>query len=159
MPGCFLLALAMDAVTRDSTAPPRWARPTLAPMVQPSRLHRSLPVSASSTLSTYADRVPVSCVIFATSRYIAGMAELVDGVPARVLAVYAHPDDPEISCGGTLARWARDGAEVHVLICTRGEKGSQDPDQDPDELARLRMDEMDEAAKVLGLAGHERLDV
>ena len=87
------------------------------------------------------------------------VADLVDAVPARVLAVYAHPDDPEISCGGTLARWARDGAEVHVLICTRGEKGSQDRDQDPEELARLRMEEMDEAATVLGLAGHERLDV
>ena len=54
------------------------------------------------------------------------MAELVDSVPARVLAVYAHPDDPEISCGGTLARWAEGGSEVHVLICTRGEKGSPD---------------------------------
>ena len=52
------------------------------------------------------------------------MAELVTTVPARVLAVYAHPDDPEISCGGTLARWAKGGSEVHVLICTRGEKGS-----------------------------------
>ncbi|MBV9412933.1 MAG: PIG-L family deacetylase, partial [Acidimicrobiia bacterium] len=51
------------------------------------------------------------------------MAELVDTIPARVLGVYAHPDDPEISCGGTLARWAKSGAEVHVLICTRGEKG------------------------------------
>jgi len=86
------------------------------------------------------------------------MAELVDGVPARVLAVYAHPDDPEISCGGTLARWAQAGAEVHALICTRGEKGSPDPAQDPAELARLRAGEMAEAAKVLGLAGHESLD-
>jgi len=86
------------------------------------------------------------------------MAELVETVPARVLAVYAHPDDPEISCGGTLARWAKGGAEVHVLICTRGEKGSQDPDQDRDELARIRISEMDAAAEVLGLAGHRSLD-
>jgi len=86
------------------------------------------------------------------------MAELVETVPTRVLAVYAHPDDPEISCGGTLARWANAGAEVHILICTRGEKGSQDPDQDPDELARIRITEMDAAAEVLGLAGHRSLD-
>ena len=44
----------------------------------------------------------------------AAVAELLDGVPDRVLAVYAHPDDPDVSCGGTLARWAGGGAEVHV---------------------------------------------
>jgi LmbE family N-acetylglucosaminyl deacetylase len=86
------------------------------------------------------------------------MAELVESAPACVLGVYAHPDDPEISCGGTMARWAREGAEVHVLICTRGEKGSPDPDQDPDELARIRLDEMAAAADVLGLSGHRSLD-
>ncbi|MBV8385325.1 MAG: PIG-L family deacetylase [Acidimicrobiia bacterium] len=86
------------------------------------------------------------------------MAELVDAIPARVLGVYAHPDDPEISCGGTLARWAQGGAEVHVLICTRGEKGSPDPNQDPDELAATRREEMSSAAEVLGLAGHRSLE-
>jgi LmbE family N-acetylglucosaminyl deacetylase len=86
------------------------------------------------------------------------MAELVDVAPARVLGVYAHPDDPEISCGGTLARWAKEGSEVHVLICTRGEKGSPDPKQDPDALAAIRMEEIGAAAEVLGLAGHQSLD-
>jgi hypothetical protein len=59
-------------------------------------------------------------------------------LPGRVLAVYAHPDDPEISAGGTLARWADGGAEVHVLVTTRGDKGTSDPDADTDALARLR---------------------
>ena len=86
------------------------------------------------------------------------MAELVSEIPARVLGVYAHPDDPEISCGGTLARWAGGGSEVHVLICTRGEKGSPDPKQDPDKLAAARKEEMTAAAEVLGLAGHRSLD-
>src|SRR5207302_2169520 len=86
------------------------------------------------------------------------MAELVEAVPARVLGIYAHPDDPEISCGGTLARWARAGAEVHVLICTRGEKGSPDPDERPARLARRRQQEMTAAAEVLGLSGHRSLD-
>jgi len=86
------------------------------------------------------------------------MAELVESIPARVLGVYAHPDDPEISCGGTLARWAQAGSEVHVLICTRGEKGSPDPKQDPDELASKRKEEMATAAEVLGLAGHGSLE-
>jgi LmbE family N-acetylglucosaminyl deacetylase len=84
---------------------------------------------------------------------------LVDTAPRCVLAVYAHPDDPEIACGGTLARWARAGAEVHVLLCTRGEKGSLDPKVKPAELARRRAAEVTEAAKVLGLAGHEQLRI
>ena len=70
------------------------------------------------------------------------MTELLDGVPQRVLAVYAHPDDPDVSCGGTLARWAGAGSEVHVLICTNGDKGTTDPDVDPDMLARrTKLDE------------------
>jgi LmbE family N-acetylglucosaminyl deacetylase len=80
--------------------------------------------------------------------------ELLDSVPGRVLAVYAHPDDPDVSCGGTLAKWAAEGSEVHVLICTNGDKGTTDPAVLPADLARLRADEMAHSAKVLELAGH-----
>lgn len=85
------------------------------------------------------------------------MAELLDDAPASALAVYAHPDDPEVSCGGTLARWARAGAEVHVVVCARGDKGSTDPAVDPAELAARRDGEMQAAAEVLGLAGQHLL--
>jgi LmbE family N-acetylglucosaminyl deacetylase len=86
------------------------------------------------------------------------VTELVDDAPARVLAVYAHPDDPEISAGGTLARWADAGAEVWVLITTRGDKGTSDPGADLDALARLRAEETEASTKELGLAGHLHLD-
>jgi len=82
---------------------------------------------------------------------------LVPEVPTSVLAVYGHPDDPEISAGGTLARWARGGATVWELICTKGEKGSQDPNQDRDALAATRIAETEKAATALGLAGHFHL--
>jgi LmbE family N-acetylglucosaminyl deacetylase len=85
------------------------------------------------------------------------MAELVDAVPASALAIYAHPDDPEVSCGGTLARWARAGSEVHVAVCTQGDKGSSDATVDPRALAARRAVEMEAAAQVLGLAGHHAL--
>jgi LmbE family N-acetylglucosaminyl deacetylase len=85
--------------------------------------------------------------------------ELVRDAPARALAVYAHPDDPEISCGATLAAWARAGSEVHVLTCTRGEKGSTDPTTDREELAGRRSDEATAAAGVLGLAGRQQLPI
>jgi LmbE family N-acetylglucosaminyl deacetylase len=77
--------------------------------------------------------------------------------PASVLAVYAHPDDPEISAGGTLASWAEAGAEVWVLITTRGDKGTPDPDSDLEELAELRIEETAKAAALLGFAGHFHL--
>jgi LmbE family N-acetylglucosaminyl deacetylase len=87
------------------------------------------------------------------------MADLYADVPRRALAVYAHPDDPEISCGGTLARWTSAGAEVHLLLLTRGDKGSSDPDADPDELTHRRAGEVAAAAQVLGLAGWDQLVV
>ncbi|HEX2120000.1 MAG TPA: PIG-L deacetylase family protein [Acidimicrobiales bacterium] len=87
------------------------------------------------------------------------MPALYDAAPARALAVYAHPDDPEISCGATLARWAAEGSQVHVLVLARGEKGSKDPAVRPDHLADRRSKEMDAAGQVLRLAGRERLDV
>jgi LmbE family N-acetylglucosaminyl deacetylase len=89
---------------------------------------------------------------------MASSATLVHEIPASALAVYGHPDDPEISAGGTLARWARGGATVWELICTKGEKGSQDPNQDRDALAAIRVEETAKAANLLGLAGHFHLD-
>ncbi|HZT65811.1 MAG TPA: PIG-L deacetylase family protein [Acidimicrobiales bacterium] len=85
------------------------------------------------------------------------MAELVSRTPASALAVYAHPDDPEVSCGGTLARWAADGCRVDVVICTSGDKGSSDPDVDPAELSRRRAGEVAEAGRTLGVADHHLL--
>ena len=81
-----------------------------------------------------------------------------DDIPARALAVYAHPDDPEISAGGTLARWAEAGTEVWVLITTQGDKGTQDPAADPVALAALRVEETAKAAALLGFAGTRHLD-
>jgi len=80
------------------------------------------------------------------------------GTPASALAVYAHPDDPEISAGGTLSRWAAAGAEVSVLITTRGDKGIDDPDADLEALARLRIEETAASSAELGLVGHFHLE-
>lgn len=85
------------------------------------------------------------------------MVDLLTEVPGRVLAVYAHPDDAEVSCGGTLARWARAGAEVYLVVCTQGEKGTTDGSVDSAELAERRRGETARAAEVLGLAGWQGL--
>lgn len=84
---------------------------------------------------------------------------MTDGAPpGRVLAVYAHPDDPEVSAGGTLARWSDEGAEVHVVVTTRGDKGTSDPNVDPAALTATRGAEAAAAAAVLGVAATHHLD-
>ena len=61
-----------------------------------------------------------------------------DETPSVVLAVYAHPDDADVGCGGTLARWAKAGSAVHLVVCTDGGKGTRDPKVKPADLARAR---------------------
>jgi LmbE family N-acetylglucosaminyl deacetylase len=85
------------------------------------------------------------------------MAVLLGDVPDCVLAVYAHPDDPDVSCGGTLARWARQGADVHVVICTNGDKGTADASVDPAALAGRRAEETVAAGALLGVASQHVL--
>ena len=74
-------------------------------------------------------------------------------VPARALAIAAHPDDVEFGCGGTLAKWAVAGCEISHLVCTDGSKGSWDPADDPATLVTTRQDEQRAAAAALGGKG------
>lgn len=83
---------------------------------------------------------------------------LLTETPERALAIYAHPDDPDISCGGTLAKWAAAGCEVHVVLCAAGDKGSADASVEPQEVARRRLDEARQATELLGVAGLSHLD-
>lgn len=66
----------------------------------------------------------------------------------NVLAVGCHPDDVELLCGGTVAKYARAGHNVYVTHLAIGDMGHDT--MDPDELAALRMEEAREAARVLG---------
>jgi LmbE family N-acetylglucosaminyl deacetylase len=74
-------------------------------------------------------------------------------VPARALAVGAHPDDIEFGCGATLAKWAAAGCRVHHLICTDGSKGTWDADADIAALVAIRQEEQRRAARALGATG------
>jgi len=74
-------------------------------------------------------------------------------VPARALAVGAHPDDVEFGCGATLAKWAAAGCEIHHLICTDGSKGSWDPAEDQARLVAVRQEEQRNASRALGGKG------
>ena len=73
--------------------------------------------------------------------------------PSRVLVVAAHPDDADISSGGTIARWASEGREGQYVLCTSGNRGSNDPEVTPERLGELREAEQRAAAQILGVAG------
>lgn len=76
-----------------------------------------------------------------------------------VLAIFAHPDDAEIAAGATLAKWCDSGRDVHLLVLTNGDRGSQDPAQDRSALARTRAAETGSAADVIGLATTRILEI
>ncbi len=69
------------------------------------------------------------------------------GAKLKIVVVGAHPDDPESSCGGTIARYADAGHEVVSLYLTRGEAGIQG--KSPDEAASIRSAEAQRACAIL----------
>lgn len=68
-----------------------------------------------------------------------------------VMVITAHPDDAEFTCGGSVAKWAQEGRKVIYVVCTNGDKGSQDPTMTSEKLAQIREQEQREAARVLGV--------
>ncbi len=66
----------------------------------------------------------------------------------RVLAVAAHPDDIEILCAGTLARYARAGHAVTLCNATSGDRGSFYLSME--EIAQIRDEEAKASAAVIG---------
>jgi len=71
----------------------------------------------------------------------------------RLLAVFAHPDDESFGVGGTLARYAAEGVDVHLVCATHGEEGSvgDPPLCRQEELGALREGELRAACSVLGV--------
>ena len=65
--------------------------------------------------------------------------------PVDILAIAAHRDDVELTCGGTLAKAARAGHRVGILDLTQGETGTRGS-------AELRAAEAERAAHTLGVA-------
>ncbi len=77
-----------------------------------------------------------------------------------LLSVLAHPDDESFGMGGTLAKYAAKGVEVHLICATRGEAGEVDPEylDGYSSIADLRVKELNCAVNELGIKPVHLLD-
>jgi len=67
--------------------------------------------------------------------------------------VFAHPDDETFGPGGTIARYAREGVRISVVIATSGQAGRAGGfASTPEELGRVREDEARAAGRYLGVS-------
>ena len=72
----------------------------------------------------------------------------------KLRAVFAHPDDESMGMGGTLAKYAAERVETHLICASRGERGWFGPeDQNPglEKLGQLRTKELEACVKELGM--------
>lgn len=67
----------------------------------------------------------------------------------NILALGAHPDDIDLSCGGTLLRYAKQGHRLFLCVMTDGRTGSRRV-MDGEALVETRRQEQAEAARGYG---------
>ena len=72
-------------------------------------------------------------------------------VPARAMAIVAHPDDIEFGCACTIARWVQQGCQVAYVLVTSGDVGIADTSITRAQAAAIREAETLAAAKVVGV--------
>ena len=71
-------------------------------------------------------------------------------VPDRAMAIYAHPDDIDFSCAGTVAKWSQSGCQTTYVIITAGNVGSHEEGMTAEKLAEIRHAEQTKAANIAG---------
>ena len=69
----------------------------------------------------------------------------------RVLVITPHPDDAESGAGGTIAKWSSLGADIVLVVCTNGDKGTSDRSISSEQIAEIRKEEQLQSGKLLGL--------
>jgi len=69
----------------------------------------------------------------------------------RVMVIFAHPDDAEVQCAGTIALWVEAGKKITYVVLTKGDKGTPDPSMAGEVLAKVRQEEQLKAASELGV--------
>lgn len=90
-----------------------------------------------------------------SNHFARGMWDPAEG-PMKVMVIGAHPDDPDVHCGGTASLLAAKGARVVFVSLTNGDKGHHA--MTGADLARRRKDEAQAAAKAYGIERYVVLD-
>jgi bacillithiol biosynthesis deacetylase BshB1 len=116
----------------------------------------SLPLSAFSASLCVQLLIRISCLFESSMTTITPdvlyKPDSAPSAPVHILAIAAHPDDVELSCGGVLAQATSAGKRVAIVECTRGEMGSRGTPE-------LRRTEAIEAAQILGLVERWNLGI
>ncbi|MBI4018966.1 MAG: PIG-L family deacetylase [Candidatus Aenigmarchaeota archaeon] len=69
----------------------------------------------------------------------------------KILVFSAHPDDADFGCGGTVAKKAAEGHEIHYVVATGGQKGKHGIDASSEQFALMREEEQRNSAAILGV--------
>jgi LmbE family N-acetylglucosaminyl deacetylase len=72
-------------------------------------------------------------------------------IPESAMVIVAHPDDPEFSCAGTMARWSKAGTRICYVLCTSGDVGIAEPGMTREKAAKIREKEQRDAARITGV--------
>ena len=83
------------------------------------------------------------------------------GETLKLLAIFPHPDDETMGLGSTMARYSAEGVETYLVCATHGERGwfdSEGPNPGWEEVAKIRTEELKQAADHLGILEVNFLD-
>ncbi len=74
--------------------------------------------------------------------------------PLKLLVIFAHPDDESMGMGATLAKYAAEGVETHLICASRGERGwggAEEQNPGLEQLGKIRTMELERAVALLGM--------
>ncbi|MBK9390696.1 MAG: PIG-L family deacetylase [Bacteroidetes bacterium] len=69
-----------------------------------------------------------------------------------VMGIFAHPDDAELMCAGTLSLFSKAGWEVHIVTMAPGDKGTASLSRE--DISRIRKNEAATSASIIGATYH-----
>ena len=106
-------------------------------MPQSSRVRRSADLDGGHLrgIDRSGDLVKCAVSVTETRPYAAVMTF------SSALVLFAHPDDAEFMCGGTIAAWTREGCEVHYVVITDGSAGNNEPGATREQMRPIREQE------------------